>query len=34
LNLSGAEDVSKRVKATLLFLAEVDEPTVPSASLL
>jgi DNA-binding NarL/FixJ family response regulator len=24
LNLSGAEDVSKRVKATLLFLAEVD----------
>jgi DNA-binding NarL/FixJ family response regulator len=27
LNLSGAEDVSKRVKATLLFLAEVDEPS-------
>ena len=26
LNLSGAEDVSKRVKATLLFLAEVDQP--------
>jgi DNA-binding NarL/FixJ family response regulator len=25
LNLSGAEDVSKRVKATLLFLADVDE---------
>jgi DNA-binding NarL/FixJ family response regulator len=24
LNLSGAEDVSKRVKAMLLFLAEVD----------
>ncbi|MEA2234063.1 MAG: hypothetical protein QOD83_3879 [Solirubrobacteraceae bacterium] len=34
LNLSGAEDVSKRVKATLLFLAEVDQPTLPSASLL
>jgi DNA-binding NarL/FixJ family response regulator len=34
LNLSGAEDVSKRVKATLLFLAEVDEPTLPSTSLL
>jgi DNA-binding NarL/FixJ family response regulator len=34
LNLSGAEDVSKRVKATLLFLAEVDEPSLPSASLL
>jgi DNA-binding NarL/FixJ family response regulator len=27
LNLSGAEDVSKRVKATLLFLAEVDAPS-------
>jgi DNA-binding NarL/FixJ family response regulator len=26
LDLSGAEDVSKRVKATLLFLAEVDQP--------
>jgi DNA-binding NarL/FixJ family response regulator len=33
LNLSGAEDVSKRVKATLLFLAEVDEPPLPSASM-
>ncbi|HEY6760674.1 MAG TPA: response regulator transcription factor [Baekduia sp.] len=33
LNLSGAEDVSKRVKATLLFLAEVDQPSLPSASL-
>jgi DNA-binding NarL/FixJ family response regulator len=27
LNLSDAEDVSKRVKATLLFLAEADEVT-------
>jgi DNA-binding NarL/FixJ family response regulator len=27
LNLSGAEDVSKRVKATLLFLAEMDQPS-------
>jgi DNA-binding NarL/FixJ family response regulator len=34
LNLAGAEDVSKRVKATLLFLAEVDQPTGPSAPLL
>ncbi|HMJ37671.1 MAG TPA: response regulator transcription factor [Baekduia sp.] len=34
LNLSGAEDVSKRVKATLLFLAEVDQPSMPSASML
>ncbi|HWH93377.1 MAG TPA: response regulator transcription factor [Baekduia sp.] len=33
LNLSGAEDVSKRVKATLLFLAEVDEPSPPGATL-
>jgi DNA-binding NarL/FixJ family response regulator len=33
LNLSGAEDVSKRVKATLLFLAEVDQRSAPSASL-
>jgi DNA-binding NarL/FixJ family response regulator len=32
LNLSGAEDVSKRVKATLLFLAEADPP-MPSASM-
>jgi DNA-binding NarL/FixJ family response regulator len=32
LDLSGAEDVSKRVKATLLFLAEVDQPP-PSPSL-
>jgi DNA-binding NarL/FixJ family response regulator len=32
LNLSGAEDVSKRVKATLLFLAEVDQPSQPSRS--
>jgi DNA-binding NarL/FixJ family response regulator len=31
LNLSGAEDVSKRVKATLLFLAEVDQPSLPPA---
>ena len=30
LNLSGAEDVSKRVKATLLFLAEVDQPSRPA----
>lgn len=28
LSLAGAEDVSKRVKATLLFLAEVEEPRV------
>jgi DNA-binding NarL/FixJ family response regulator len=34
LNLSGAEDVSKRVKATLLFLAEADEPPLRSPSLL
>ena len=34
LNLSDAEDVSKRVKATLLFLGEVDEGTLPSPSLL
>jgi DNA-binding NarL/FixJ family response regulator len=27
LNLSGAEDVSKRVKATLLFLSETDQPS-------
>jgi DNA-binding NarL/FixJ family response regulator len=33
LNLSGAEDVSKRVKATLLFLAEVDEPSLRSPTL-
>jgi DNA-binding NarL/FixJ family response regulator len=33
LNLSGAEDVSKRVKATLLFLAEVDQPSLPSGPL-
>jgi hypothetical protein len=26
LNLSGAQDVSKRVKAALLFLAEGDAP--------
>ena len=26
LNLSSSEDVSKRVKATLLFLAEADAP--------
>jgi DNA-binding NarL/FixJ family response regulator len=32
LNLSGAEDVSKRVKATLLFLAELEQPSVPSQS--
>jgi DNA-binding NarL/FixJ family response regulator len=32
LNLSGAEDVSKRVKATLLFLAEVDQPSSPPGS--
>jgi hypothetical protein len=25
LNLAGAEDVSKRVKAALMFLAEVDQ---------
>jgi DNA-binding NarL/FixJ family response regulator len=30
LGLSGAEDVSKRVKATLLFLAEADAP-VPNS---
>jgi DNA-binding NarL/FixJ family response regulator len=29
LKLSGAEDVSKRVKATLLFLGEVDEASLP-----
>jgi DNA-binding NarL/FixJ family response regulator len=29
LNLSFTEDVSKRVKATLLFLAETDTPAVP-----
>jgi DNA-binding NarL/FixJ family response regulator len=34
LNLSDAEDVSKRVKATLLFLAEVPQPSPPSASVL
>jgi DNA-binding NarL/FixJ family response regulator len=34
LNLSDAEDVSKRVKATLLFLAEVDQASLPSPSLL
>jgi DNA-binding NarL/FixJ family response regulator len=28
LNLSGAEDVSKRVKAALLFLSEVDDGRV------
>ena len=27
LGLAGADDVSKRVKATLLFLAEVGEPS-------
>jgi DNA-binding NarL/FixJ family response regulator len=32
LNLSDAEDVSKRVKATLLFLAAIDEPSAPPAS--
>jgi DNA-binding NarL/FixJ family response regulator len=32
LNLSGAEDVSKRVKATLMFLAEVDQPSASSRS--
>jgi DNA-binding NarL/FixJ family response regulator len=31
LNLSGAEDVSKRVKATLLFLAEADDGRVASS---
>jgi DNA-binding NarL/FixJ family response regulator len=31
LNLSDAQDVSKRVKATLLFLAAVDEPSAPTA---
>jgi DNA-binding NarL/FixJ family response regulator len=31
LNLSGAEDVSKRVKATLLFLAEADDGWVASS---
>ena len=29
LNLAGVEDVSKRVKATLLFLAEADGPPMP-----
>ncbi len=29
LNLSGSEDVSKRVKATLMFLAQTDQPSVP-----
>jgi DNA-binding NarL/FixJ family response regulator len=32
LNLADAEDVSKRVKATLLFLAAIDEPSAPPAS--
>jgi DNA-binding NarL/FixJ family response regulator len=32
LNLSGAEDVSKRVKATLMFLAEVDQSSASSRS--
>jgi DNA-binding NarL/FixJ family response regulator len=32
LNLSGAEDVSKRVKATLMFLAQVDQPSLPFGS--
>jgi DNA-binding NarL/FixJ family response regulator len=29
LNLAGAEDISKRVKAALLFLAESDPPSAP-----
>jgi DNA-binding NarL/FixJ family response regulator len=33
LDLSGAEDVSKRVKATLLFLADVEPPSGAPASL-
>jgi DNA-binding NarL/FixJ family response regulator len=33
LNLSAAEDVSKRVKATLMFLAQVDRPSTPFGSL-
>jgi DNA-binding NarL/FixJ family response regulator len=32
LNLSDAEDVSKRVKAVLLFLAEVDDGSITVAS--
>jgi DNA-binding NarL/FixJ family response regulator len=32
LDLSGAEDVSKRVKATLLFLADVEPPPGSPAS--
>jgi DNA-binding NarL/FixJ family response regulator len=32
LNLSDAEDVSKRVKATLVFLAEADHPTAERSS--
>jgi DNA-binding NarL/FixJ family response regulator len=32
LNLSAAEDVSKRVKATLMFLAQGDRPSMPFGS--
>jgi DNA-binding NarL/FixJ family response regulator len=32
LNLSGAEDISKRVKATLLFLADAEQPPGSPAS--
>jgi DNA-binding NarL/FixJ family response regulator len=34
LNLSAAEDVSKRVKATLMFLAQADRPSLPSSSVI
>jgi DNA-binding NarL/FixJ family response regulator len=33
LNLSGAEDVSKRVKATLMFLAQTDQPPLSFGSM-